>query len=117
MSISGTEVREALARSVTVSDEALIADLTDGRTIAWALSWFPRLSHGTSAQPANWRLIAGGAGIHWPDLDDDISAEVFWRADDRARSGGLAAMAAGAQSRISEDRNADTCVSQQARTC
>jgi hypothetical protein len=75
MSISGTEVREALARSVTVSDEALSADLTDGRTIAVPLAWFPRLFHGTPAQRANWRLIGGGAGIHWPDLDEDISAE------------------------------------------
>src|SRR5271157_1011795 len=75
MSTSGTEVRETLARSVTVSDEALTADLSDGRTIVVPLAWFPRLVHGTPAQRANWRLIGGGAGIHWPDLDEDISVE------------------------------------------
>jgi hypothetical protein len=73
MSISGTEVREALATRVTVSDEALIADLADGRTIVVPLAWFPRLAHGTPAQRASWRLIGGGVGIHWPDLDEDIS--------------------------------------------
>jgi len=56
-----------------VSDDALVADLVDGRTIAAPLAWFPRLAHGTPAERANWRLIAGGEGIHWPDLDEDIS--------------------------------------------
>ncbi len=75
MSISGTEVREALATSVTTTDEALTADLADGRTIVVPLAWFPRLAHATLAERANWRLIGGGVGIHWPDLDEDISAE------------------------------------------
>ena len=70
-----TELREALAQSVSVSDDALIADLVDGRTITVPLAWFPRLAHGTPAERANWRLIAGGEGIHWPDLDEDISVE------------------------------------------
>jgi hypothetical protein len=75
MNISGTELRAALARSVSVTDDALIADLADGRTITVPLPWFPRLAHGTSAERNNWRLIAGGEGIHWPDLDEDISVE------------------------------------------
>ena len=75
MSISGTELREALAQGVTAGDEALIVDLADARTITVPLAWFPRLAHGTPAQRANWRLIGGGAGIHWPDLDEDISVE------------------------------------------
>jgi hypothetical protein len=75
MSISGIEVRQAFATSVTTTDEALTADLVDGRTIVVPLAWFPRLAHGTPAERANWRLIGGGAGIHWPDLDEDISAE------------------------------------------
>ena len=75
MSISGTELKESLARSVTVTDDALIADLVDGRTIAVPLAWFPRLARGTPVERANWRLIAGGEGIHWPDLDEDISVE------------------------------------------
>src|SRR5260370_41610323 len=64
-----------VSSAVTVSDETLIVDLADGRTIAVPLVWFPRLSHGTSAERANWRLIGGGVGIHWPSLDEDISVE------------------------------------------
>ena len=75
MSISGTELREAVARGVTASDEALIVDLADGRTITVPLAWFPRLAHGTPAERANWRLIGGGVGIHWANLDEDISVE------------------------------------------
>jgi len=66
---------EAAAKGVAANDEALIVDLADGRTITVPLSWFPRLAHGTPAERAKWRLIGGGAGIHWPDLDEDISLE------------------------------------------
>src|ERR1019366_1344936 len=75
MSTSGTELREALAHSVGVSDDALVVDLADGRTITVPLAWFPRLAHGTATERGNWRLIARGEGIHWPDLDEDISVE------------------------------------------
>ena len=56
-------------------DEALIVDLADARTITVQLAWFPRLANGTPAQRANWRLIGGGAGIHRPDLNEDIGVE------------------------------------------
>jgi len=59
----------------TASEDALTAELADGGTITVPLAWFPRLAHGTPAQQANWRLIGGGVGIHWPDLDEYISAE------------------------------------------
>jgi len=75
MSTLATELREAMAQSVTVSDDALVVDLTDGRTITVPLAWFPRLAHGTPAERANCRLIGTGEGIHWPDLDEDISVE------------------------------------------
>ncbi|MEX2264506.1 MAG: DUF2442 domain-containing protein [Bryobacteraceae bacterium] len=75
MNTSGTELREAVAQGVTASEEALIVDLTDGRTITVPLAWFPRLAHGTPKERANWRLIGSGVGIHWPDLDEDISVE------------------------------------------
>jgi hypothetical protein len=75
MSTSGIELREAVAQGVTASDEALIVALADGRTITVPLAWFPRLAHGTPAERANWRRIGGGVGIHWPDLDEDISVE------------------------------------------
>lgn len=70
----GTELREARARNVSV-DDALVADLADGRTITVPRAWFPRLMHGTAGERANWRLIPSGEGIHWPDLDEDISVE------------------------------------------
>src|SRR6266566_7118338 len=75
MTTSGSGLIGALAQSVNVSDEALVADLADGRTITVPLAWFPRLAHGTPAERANWRLVAGGEGIHWPDLDEDISVD------------------------------------------
>ncbi|MBZ5618287.1 MAG: DUF2442 domain-containing protein [Acidobacteriia bacterium] len=75
METLGTELRELLAQRVTTSDEALAVDLADGRTITVPLAWFPRLSHGSPTERANWRLIGGGVGIHWPDLDEDISVE------------------------------------------
>jgi len=75
MSTSGTEIGQALAQAVGVRRDALVVDLTDGRTITAPLAWFPRLKHGTAAERAHWRLIGGGEGIHWPDLDEDISVE------------------------------------------
>src|ERR1700691_2809614 len=75
MSTSGVELKEAVAQHVSTSDDALIVDLADGRTITVPLAWFPRLAHGTPAERGNWRLIGRGAGIHWPDLDEDISVE------------------------------------------
>ena len=73
MSTSGAETREALAQSVRLGDDALVAELADRRTITVPLAWFPRLAHGTPTERVNWRLIAGGEGIHWPDLDEDVS--------------------------------------------
>ena len=73
MSTSEAEIREAEAENVRVSDDALIVDLSDGRTISVPLAWFPRLVHATTAERANWHRIGLGEGIHWPDLDEDIS--------------------------------------------
>ena len=75
MSTSGIELKGALAQNVSVSDDALIVDLVDGRTITAPLGWFPRLAHGSPDERKNWRLIARGEGIHWPDLDEDIRIE------------------------------------------
>jgi hypothetical protein len=57
------------------TDESLIVDLADGRTISIALVRYSRLMLGSAAERNNWRLIGGGEGIHWPDLDEDISVE------------------------------------------
>ncbi|HEX5436474.1 MAG TPA: DUF2442 domain-containing protein [Gemmatimonadaceae bacterium] len=64
-----------LAQHIAVTDETLAVDLVDGRTISVPLAWYPRLMHGTPAERARWRLIGRGEGIHWPDLDEDISVE------------------------------------------
>jgi len=75
MVTSGVEMKEAQAQGVSVSDEALTVDLADGRTVTVPLAWFPRLVHGSAAERANWRLIGRGQGVHWPDLDEDVSTE------------------------------------------
>jgi hypothetical protein len=67
------ESRLALATGVVVSEDTLSVDLTDGRTIAVPLAWYPRLLHGTAQERSSWRLIGNGQGIHWPALDEDIS--------------------------------------------
>jgi hypothetical protein len=61
------------AQHVEVTDNALIVDLMDGRTISVPLVWYPRLLHGTPEERKNWRFIGDRVGMHWPDLDEDIS--------------------------------------------
>lgn len=73
MSSSPPEVREALAESVTVTDDALVVELVDGRTVSVPLAWYPRLLHGSPKERATWRLVGRGEGIHWPELDEDVS--------------------------------------------
>lgn len=75
MNTLAVEIGIPLARSVNVTRLALEVDLSDGRTIAVPLAWYPRLVHGTSRERRQWRLIARGRGIHWPALDEDISVE------------------------------------------
>ena len=70
-----SEVGETRAQRVRLSADSLIVDLVDGRTIAAPLSWYPRLAHGSDAERSHWRFIGDGEGIHWPDLDEDISVE------------------------------------------
>jgi hypothetical protein len=66
-------------KDVRVSEDALSVDLMDGRTISVPLAWFPRLLHATDEQRRNWRHAGGGFGIHWPDVDEDISTEGLLR--------------------------------------
>jgi hypothetical protein len=75
MTTSGLDVRNPSAQRVAVSDDALTVDLSDGRTIVAPLAWFPRLMHGNGVERSNWEIIANGEGIHWPDLDEDLSVE------------------------------------------
>lgn len=66
-------------KDVRVSEEALTVDLMDGRTIAVPLAWYPRLSLATPAQRMHWEVCGGGYGIHWPDIDEDLSTEGLLR--------------------------------------
>ena len=64
---------DPLAVDVTTTDAALRVVLADGREVSAPLEWFPRLRDASPEQRRNWRLIGRGVGIHWPDLDEDIS--------------------------------------------
>ena len=75
MIISTNDVRVRDATSVAITEDTLTADLSDGRTISVPLTWYPRLVHATTEERCNWRLVGGGEGIHWPDLDEDLSVE------------------------------------------
>jgi Protein of unknown function (DUF2442) len=69
------EMQAVTAQSVAVTADALRIDLSDGRIVSVPLAWYPRLLHGTPKERNNWRLIGDGEGIHWLDLDEDISVE------------------------------------------
>ncbi len=71
---------DATAVDVRVSDERLVVVLADGRELGAPLAWFPRLQKASEAQRRNWRLIGRGQGIHWPDVDEDISVISLLRA-------------------------------------
>ena len=73
MTSSRTEIRVPLIRNVQVTDDSLAVDLEDGRTVVVPLAWYPRLVHGNAEERGHWELIGRGEGIHWSDLDEDIS--------------------------------------------
>lgn len=75
MNTSGVDLEIPRAEAVTVTRDALVVELSDGRTISVPLAWYPRLLHATLDERNNWRLIGKGHGIHWEDLDEDISVE------------------------------------------
>lgn len=72
MSSSQTEASTPGGRRVSVTDEQLIVELIDGRTVSIPVSWYPRLAHGQPHERSDWVLIGDGEGIHWPLLDEDI---------------------------------------------
>jgi len=75
MSTSMTEAAGSRAVRVKVTRDAVIVDLADGRTVMAPLAWYPRLLHGTPRERNRWRLIGGGEGIHWPNLDENVSVD------------------------------------------
>lgn len=75
MTISRVDIKIPDAIGVEITSDALIVELSDGRTLSVPLIWYPRLFHATQDERAHWRLIGKGQGIHWTDLDEDISVE------------------------------------------
>jgi hypothetical protein len=73
MATSAVEAGTPTATGVAVSEDTLTVDLSDGRSLSVPLAWYPRLLHATPAERGNWKLIAQGEGVHWPDVEEDIS--------------------------------------------
>lgn len=78
MSILAIEV-EPVALDLSFSEHSMSVRLADGREVTVPLEWSPRLSKATTAERENWRFIGGGVGIHWEDIDEDISVESLLR--------------------------------------
>ena len=66
---------EARVQNVRCTDDRLIVDLTDGRELSVPMRRYPRLLNATSAQRADWELAGAGYGIHWPQIDEDLSVK------------------------------------------
>lgn len=77
MSISANELAGPAATRVSVSKLTIEVELSDGRSLSVPISWYPRLEHGTDTERNNWKLTGSGLGIHWPDLDEDISVDAL----------------------------------------
>ena len=75
MNTLAVEIRIPEALNVSLTDDTLSVDLSDGRSISVPIAWFPRLLHASEQERNNWRLIGRGQGIHWEDIDEDISIE------------------------------------------
>jgi hypothetical protein len=84
MNISA-KVTDERVLDVRFDDHSLIVDLMDGRTISAPLAWYPRLANATPEQRQHWEKCGGGFGIHWPDVDEDLSTEGLLRGAPAAR--------------------------------
>lgn len=78
MAFSSIDI-QPLAVDVSCNNEALHVTLADGREISVPLEWYPRLLDATPKDRNNWQLIGGGLGIHWEDLDEDVTVESLLR--------------------------------------
>ena len=72
---TAVQIQEVRIKEISVTGDSITAQLIDGRTISVPLAWSWRLSEATPKQRANWKIIGDGHGVHWPDIDEDISAE------------------------------------------
>ncbi len=75
MSTSSVATETAAAKNVRVTDRTLVVELRDGRVVSVPLTWYPRLAEGSPSERRRWELLGPGIGIHWPDLDEDISVD------------------------------------------
>ena len=75
MTTSSLATETAAAKHVKVTAQALVVELRDGRSVSVPIEWYPRLAEGRPSERRRWELIGPGIGIHWPDLDEDISVE------------------------------------------
>lgn len=73
------ETTDIRVRTVLVTDDELSVALMDGRSISVPLAWYPRLAKATAAQRSHWEIAGGGYGIHWPQIDEDLSTEGLLR--------------------------------------
>ncbi len=78
-------------KDVRFTEDSICADLVDGRTICAPLAWYPRLLHATVEQRVQWRMAGGGYGIHWPDIDEDLSVQGLLRGAPAPRASSPAA--------------------------
>ena len=78
MGILATSADERV-RDVRFSEDSLTVDLMDGRSISVPLAWYPRLMNATPEQRSHWQVCGGGFGIHWPEIDEDLSTEGLLR--------------------------------------
>jgi hypothetical protein len=75
MPTSAIKIEIPVAESVLVTEDTLSVDFSDGRTISVPIAWYPRLLHAMPAERNKWRLVGRGQGIHWEDIDEDISVK------------------------------------------
>jgi hypothetical protein len=76
---TAVQIQEVRIKNINVTEDTIIAQLIDGRTISVPLAWSWRLSEATTKQRANWKIIGDGQGVHWPDIDEDISVTTLMR--------------------------------------
>lgn len=77
MSTSVNSMRPPGATQVNVTDDRLVVELSDGRSLSVPISWYPRLEYATPTERSDWTLVGGGSGIHWESLDEDISVQAL----------------------------------------
>ena len=85
---TSARIADERVSDVAFDADRLIVDLMDGRTISVPLAWYPRLFAATSVQRARWEIAGGGYGIHWPDVDEDLSTEGLLRGEPAPGSAG-----------------------------